>query len=124
MTRPTARRLLRLRAVAEVGAVCGLLAFLPFTTCVSQLVFHRPCPGCGMTRATLRLLHGDLAGAMRYHPVALPGALGLACAVALALALPEGHPLWDRFVRASLTALALGLAVVWVLRLRGLLPPV
>ena len=66
----------------------------------------------------------DSTGAVRYHPVAPFAALGLACAVALALALPEGHPLWHRFVRAALTALALALAAVWALRLAGLLPPV
>lgn len=120
----SARRLLRLRAVAEVGAVCGVLALLPFTTCLSKIVLGRPCPGCGMTRATLRLLRGDLAGAVRYHPVAPFAALGLACAVTLALALPEAHPLWDRFVRAALTALALALAAVWALRVAGYLPSV
>ncbi len=77
-----------------------------------------------MTRATLRLLRGDLAGSLRYHPVALPAALGLVLVVALALALPEGDPRWTRATRASLTALALALAAVWALRLAGALPAV
>ena len=29
-----------------------------------------PCPGCGMTRATLALLHGHLAEAVGFHPLA------------------------------------------------------
>ncbi len=30
-----------------------------------------PCPGCGITRATLALLHGDLHAALRFHPLVL-----------------------------------------------------
>lgn len=77
-----------------------------------------------MTRATLRLLRGDLEGSLRFHPVALPGAVGLAATVVLALALPAGDPRWERFTRAALTALALALALVWSLRLVGALPAV
>lgn len=29
------------------------------------------CPGCGGTRAALHLLHGDIAGSLRYHPLVL-----------------------------------------------------
>jgi hypothetical protein len=28
-----------------------------------------PCPGCGLTRATFALLHGDLPGALHFHPL-------------------------------------------------------
>lgn len=118
------QRCLRLRTLAEVGAICSLLALVPYPTCVVKLATGMPCPGCGMTRASLRLLHGDLVGALRYHPVVLPGAVGLLVAVVLALSLPEGHPLWPRFVQRSLTALGLSLAVAWALRLAHVLPPV
>ncbi len=33
-------------------------------------ITRRPCPGCGLTRATLALLHGHLDEAMRFHPLA------------------------------------------------------
>lgn len=28
-----------------------------------------PCPGCGLTRATLALLHGDVRAALHFHPL-------------------------------------------------------
>ena len=31
--------------------------------------FGVPCPGCGLTRATLALLHGDVRAALRFHPL-------------------------------------------------------
>lgn len=39
-----------------------------------------PCPGCGMTRAYLLLLKGNLAGAFYYHPLfPLPAAVASFC---------------------------------------------
>jgi len=45
-----------------------------------------------MTRATLRLLHGDVPGSLWLHPVALPGAVGLAVAVVSRSRCPTGTP--------------------------------
>ncbi len=36
--------------------------------CVFHAVTDVPCPGCGMTRACLALIHGHFADAWRYHP--------------------------------------------------------
>jgi hypothetical protein len=44
-----------------------LLSQLPF--CPLAGVLGIPCPGCGLTRATLAALHGDLRGALRLHPL-------------------------------------------------------
>ena len=59
-----------LRAFAVFAILGGLIAFglLP---CPTALLLHIPCPGCGMTRATLALLRGDLAASIRFHPLAL-----------------------------------------------------
>lgn len=112
----------RLKPVIPVAVIAGLLGLVPYTTCLVKIVFHAPCPGCGMTRATLRLLHGDVMGSLRFHPVALPGAIVLAVACVLALALPEAHPAWDRFVRITLTAFGVALLIAWALRFFGVLP--
>jgi len=40
----------------------------PLAGCPSKLLYHIPCPGCGMTRAAISLLHGNLVSAIRYNP--------------------------------------------------------
>jgi hypothetical protein len=44
----------------------ALVEQLPYR-CLSLLVWHRACYGCGMTRALSRLLHGDWTGAAALH---------------------------------------------------------
>jgi hypothetical protein len=114
----------RVRPLAPIAVISALLATLPFSTCLTKMVLGVACPGCGMTRASLRLLVGDVVGSLRYHPVALPGAVGLAVALVLAAALPEHHPYWERYQQNALKFLAVGLTIVWMLRLVGLLPSV
>lgn len=62
------RRALRAFAVFSLLGGAITLGLLP---CPTALLLHLPCPGCGMTRATLALLHGDFAGSIRFHPLAL-----------------------------------------------------
>lgn len=71
-----------LRPAAFVGAV-GLLLYLSDIGCVFRAVTGVPCPGCGMTRAWLALLRGDVASAIAYHPLfwAFPLALGVVAAM-------------------------------------------
>lgn len=114
----------RLGPVVPPAIICSLLALVPVSTCLVKIATGRPCPACGMTRASLRLLHGDLRGSFMLHPLALPSALALALAVALAVALPPGHPLWDRYVRRALAVFAAAFVAVWAARMAGLLPMV
>ncbi len=97
-------------------------------TCSFARVLHRPCPGCGMTRATWMLLHGDVSGSLHMHPLAVPAILAYAL-VALAATrttLLTGVPweLWrTRFGRAAaIGALSLfaAMVVLWLLRMGGL----
>ncbi len=39
--------------------------------CLSQLLFQKECPGCGMTRAVMHLIHFDLNEAVYYNPFVL-----------------------------------------------------
>src|SRR4051812_14423957 len=59
---------------ARLGAIAGLfgcaVAFnVPL--CPFALLTGQPCPGCGLTRATLALLRGDLGDAVRFHPLSV-----------------------------------------------------
>ncbi len=59
-------------------AVPVVLLFLPAdhfdtgqTICLSTLLFDTTCPGCGMTRSLMHLLHLDLTEAVYYNPLGL-----------------------------------------------------
>jgi hypothetical protein len=49
----------------------ALLLASDLLVCPARFAFGIPCPGCGLTRATLALLHGDLAEAHHLHPLVL-----------------------------------------------------
>lgn len=38
------------------------------TVCPSKLIYHIPCPGCGVTRATLLMLKGNIVDALIMNP--------------------------------------------------------
>jgi hypothetical protein len=114
----------RLSPLYPLFAISGLLALIPFPTCLFKLATGRPCPACGFTRGTLRLLHADLHGSFLFHPMVIPGLALLVVAAALAWWLPEGHPAWERYTRATMNAAAVGFIAVWAARVAGLLPPV
>lgn len=55
-------------------AIPVTLVFLPIdffdsgeTVCLSMKIFNLECPGCGMTRAFMHLIHGDIEGAIDYN---------------------------------------------------------
>jgi len=62
----------RLTSLGGLLLLAGLFAFavhVDFPLCPMASTFGLPCPGCGLTRATLALLHGDVPGALRLHPL-------------------------------------------------------
>ena len=90
-----------------------------------------PCPGCGLTRSVVALAHGDLAGALFFHPLGPLVAAGLVAAAMSSVVVHTAAPcgvsravgrararLADRRLRAALTWLAAGLVVaLWAIRL-------
>jgi hypothetical protein len=85
-------------------------------------LFHRltglDCPGCGMTRAFVCLLRGDLHGAWQMHPFSIPLLLISIAAVSLPA------PLRSRLVRSqlgvSLQFGALAALLIWWLQAKVL----
>ena len=57
--------------VLALSAIFALIVVTRLPLCPMAGVLGVPCPGCGLTRATLALAHGDLRGALRLHPLVL-----------------------------------------------------
>lgn len=82
-----------------------------------------PCPGCGLTRALILLMQGDLRAALHFHAFA-PVFLLAIVALILAALLPgsivqpvlAGTELWERRTGFTIIVLA-GLILYWLVRL-------
>ncbi|MBX3230276.1 MAG: DUF2752 domain-containing protein [Labilithrix sp.] len=123
------RRVLAVLAVAAVWVVVALPIVIPGFQCPTARLTHHPCPGCGMTRAVVFLLRGDVGASLAMHPLALPTLLtqGAFAAVTLALAWRRGAPWAALEERAGRVALYLFMAVMmlvfllWIARGLGAL---
>jgi hypothetical protein len=110
----------RVLCLALLLSGLGLLVFerlgTSVWTCPFQQTTGLPCPGCGFTRGTLRLLAGDWRMALSYHPftpLVVPAiALLLFAAAAPSAWLQRCLPLLDRFERCTGFALLVLLAFV------------
>lgn len=113
---------LALAALAVVAAVSAALQLAPgevsLLPCPVRLATGVPCPGCGMTRASIALARGDLGGALELQPLAL---LVVPLLVAVALAPAWSHRQWRRLgspLRSGVLLAAFVLAIgLWVVRI-------
>lgn len=73
----------RLAVALALATPVAFALFSEFPLCPSAGMLGLPCPGCGLTRATLLLLQGDVRQALALHPLVIPlapiylGALGV-----------------------------------------------
>ena len=122
------------RRTAAIIVGAGLLhigmsiAGFSLWTCPFRAATGVPCPGCGLTRATLELLRGDLTSSLQTHAFA-PIFLGALAFMLVTLFLPERYrrsllsALRHCEVRTGLTTWILfGLMLYWALRLMGIIP--
>jgi hypothetical protein len=88
-------------------------------------LLHVPCPGCGLTRATLAIARGDLARAFALHPLSLvvvPLVAWIAASHALRYvytgsAWPDERP--ARATEILLAAMGMLLIALWIARMCG-----
>lgn len=94
-----------------------VLEHLPsFSVCLAYNLWDFPCPGCGMSRALLRLGQLRFAEANALHPLSLPCALGIAW-VATGSPGRDGLRAFPAAASSWGVALAICLVVgVWLLR--------
>ncbi len=107
-----------------------LLLQLEYSVCPFANLTGHPCPGCGMTRAGLALLHLDMAHAVALHP------LSVVCVPIVALVAVDAatryvlgqSPRWSQWLLRPFTGpgsnwlwamLAAALLSVWVARFAG-----
>jgi hypothetical protein len=79
---PRARRLVTVVGLLAAGSA---FVFVGPPLCPTALFFGIPCPGCGLTRATLALLQGDVAAAHHFHPLVFVLAPVFAFAIGVSL---------------------------------------
>jgi len=87
-----------LRPATVVPVLLLIGACIPLTwltagpsLCPFKLLTGLPCPGCGMTRSAVALLHGDVMTSAYFHPLGVPMVLAL-----VALAVLDGRIWWQR----------------------------
>jgi len=113
------RRMLRLSAYFAPLVAASLLG-IPI--CPFALLLGKPCPGCGMTRATLALFTGDIERAQLMNPLAVliaPISVALVI-IALAGYVRDGKTRMNHPLAMSLgLACCFALGVVWAMRWFG-----
>jgi len=125
----------RALGMAAAWSIGALPAVTGIARCPWARFLHRACPGCGTTRALELLAHGDVAGSLAMHPLAVPMALvtAMVAAATVRAALVRGNPVdvlgdrFGRFAAALFVAANVALAALWIARACGALgglPPV
>lgn len=105
---------------APFGAVLigmGLALGTDVTICPLAGLLGIPCPSCGLTRASLALLRGELRSALSIHPAVLPVLFYLAVAACVIRGQPGARVL--RLIRATGVLVVLALIALWLARFAG-----
>lgn len=82
-SRDSKRRLILVLSL--LGLFLGLVYRLSGTACLFEAFFGIPCPGCGLTRATLAFLALDFPKAFQMHPLFLLAYADIAVILTLAV---------------------------------------
>ncbi|MEZ4225303.1 MAG: DUF2752 domain-containing protein [Polyangiaceae bacterium] len=66
---PASGRLRRALVLGLLTLPVVIAVSVDFPLCPTAGLFGIPCPGCGLTRATMAAAHGDFHGALQLHPL-------------------------------------------------------
>ncbi len=113
------------RLFATFGALFGLMT-IGVPLCPFAIVTRHPCPGCGLTRATISLFHGDIHAAAHMHPLVFVVTPVIAVAFsynAYAYVLRgqwfASEGLKSRFITAAWIVLGVAMVALWIARFFG-----
>jgi hypothetical protein len=109
--------------VLTAAAVAGALLTSGIPLCPFAFLSGTPCPGCGLTRAGLCLLAGDVSGAFALSPASplvIPF-VGFVVARGAFLYVTGRPTPPSRWVTRGAIALWALLVVIWAVRFAGLL---
>lgn len=125
--KPPHEELPRGKTASMIGAflVAGLAAVAIYTMpCATKGLFGIPCPGCGLTRATLAMFRLNPIAVWHFHPLApvLAPLLGLFLwkGIADGFSAPWGRvpdAIFRRFPRGLWSGLLAAMLLLWGLRL-------
>jgi len=108
-----------------VGAVLALFPLFRLPLCPFAAFTGHPCPGCGLTRATLALAEGHLHDAITIHPLSpLVSPLAAGC-IGYAVLVYVRTGKWPSLAGKGRIALAAGIVLwmvvvaVWIARFFG-----
>lgn len=116
----------RIAILVAILPLVAILLFVDLPLCPTATVFHIPCPGCGLTRATRAAVSGEFREAFRYHPlvfvfVPLLSAYAITGSISF-LRFGSAHvdlPFQGKFFDTLWLVLLAALIVLWIARFFG-----
>lgn len=80
------------------GLYIGIVDWVFGGVCFIRLLFGVPCPACGMTRACVLLLEGNLTGAWQMHAMVFPVIFGVLLYVFCKYFVENSRKIWMSYV--------------------------
>jgi hypothetical protein len=105
--------------LALVAVVLSLSVVFDFPFCPFAALAGVPCPGCGLGRATLALLRGDVHAALHLHPLVLVAVPALLVAAAAQVVRVNVSHRVRSLLATSAGVLVIALFAVWGVRFTG-----